>query len=1025
MWVNEPKTVPTTMVQMHEAEVVSSVEMEGKKSPDLSLEWKDLKIEIKVYGKDVNDDDQEFLELFPQVSSSLLSSTCIQEKKEQKQQNRSGSRLGHTLTELLEQNQEVNSRKPDLLDDDEDDDDSKDNLKLEKNEKDKGVKQEDKYGISKLISLPNGQKKCHVCGKVFTDSSRVKRHLMSHSETKPYSCHLCGWGFYQKCNMDRHMTSHSKEGEGEPCPHCNNWFTTKSVLSLHMRDAHNDRLLTKKEVEVTMNRMRRQMEEQKKMAEFEEKQKRMQEKAALQQKQRHMQMQQMKVRQQQYLHQQQARVEAQRQQLQVQMAGGNLFETLHQQQLLHQQQQGLFPNPDAIARRMDRIANLTCKLCNKTFVKKTNLKHHMMLHRGEKPWKCNICEWRFVQKCNLKKHMDSHVTGAFSCPACDVKFSSKTSCSTHLFRAHRDQYPQQQLADSKIKEEEEQEISPPEGDKPATSVNNWWKQIEGKLDKPETSNLQAALSLPKKKAEAAQPLTCNKCGKMFLTKEHLNKHMMVHNSGVKPYACPVCGCRFHLIHNMKRHIHTHEEQGDIEVGTADGLIKAAEATSSQAGSVARPTPSGLLSKAGPTAGVSVDRKGNMKCNTCDKWFPNATLLGAHMVVHDKDKPHVCSICGWRFKQHQNLKRHMHTHTGIKPFTCDFCEKGYTDAYTLKMHISKSHPDVASSLPSLQISKPRPILQGEDDGFNSMLNEMQRKEAAVEAYQAQFVNSIHSVQPQDNYDDDSAKLEDNQDDSLVLEPDIDLLTPDEEMVVEEDIVDEMVIEEDIVDEMDESTDNIDIVDHVNEVAGEVDDSVVDDEDMDDGDDDDDGIDVDAVDEDEDESVDIRDILNMEEDEDEEIVEDISEVPNEEIPKEEGNMQKSAEIKGKKVNKLEELVEGQVPDQVEDQVEEAGEVDEDVDTENFEEEEDELIEGDEDLDEGGPEKIDEENPEKNAQVTEEESEDKEIVDEKLEKIVENPDSVGEKEEDNARTEDVPVSEKVDNIMEKSNDPENTDD
>ena len=31
--------------------MVSSVEMEGKKSPDLSLEWKDLKIEIKVYGK--------------------------------------------------------------------------------------------------------------------------------------------------------------------------------------------------------------------------------------------------------------------------------------------------------------------------------------------------------------------------------------------------------------------------------------------------------------------------------------------------------------------------------------------------------------------------------------------------------------------------------------------------------------------------------------------------------------------------------------------------------------------------------------------------------------------------------------------------------------------------------------------------------------------------------------------------------------------------------------------------------------
>ena len=69
-------------------------------------------------------------------------------------------------------------------------------------------------------------------------------------------------GFLHACSMSYFRV---QEGEGEPCPHCNNWFTTKSVLSLHMRDAHNDRLLTKKEVEVTMNRMRRQLEEQKKV----------------------------------------------------------------------------------------------------------------------------------------------------------------------------------------------------------------------------------------------------------------------------------------------------------------------------------------------------------------------------------------------------------------------------------------------------------------------------------------------------------------------------------------------------------------------------------------------------------------------------------------------------------------------------------------------------------------------------------------------------------------------------------------
>ena len=141
--------------------------------------------------------------------------------------------------------------------------------------------------------------------------------------------------------------------------------------------------------------------------------------------------------------------------------------------------------------------------------------------------------------------------------------------------------------------------------------------------------------------------------------------------GVKPYACPVCGCRFHLVHNMKRHIQTHEEQGDIEHGTADGLVKAAEATASS------PRPStqvrckiyGLIyylfhiqipaqiflniilkciSLNSQNLQLNFVLQANLKCNICNKWFSNATRLGQHMVVHDRDKPHVCSICGWRW-----------------------------------------------------------------------------------------------------------------------------------------------------------------------------------------------------------------------------------------------------------------------------------------------------------------------------------------------------------------------------------------
>ena len=53
-------------------------------------------------------EEQEFVELFPRVSNELLSSACIEERKEERRQARTGSRLAHTLTEHLDMDQEVN-----------------------------------------------------------------------------------------------------------------------------------------------------------------------------------------------------------------------------------------------------------------------------------------------------------------------------------------------------------------------------------------------------------------------------------------------------------------------------------------------------------------------------------------------------------------------------------------------------------------------------------------------------------------------------------------------------------------------------------------------------------------------------------------------------------------------------------------------------------------------------------------------------------------------------------------------------
>ncbi|CAL4062498.1 unnamed protein product [Meganyctiphanes norvegica] len=50
----------------------------------------------------------------------------------------------------------------------------------------------------------------------------------------------------------------------------------------------------------------------------------------------------------------------------------------------------------------------SCQVCGKGFqgrYAKYNLKRHLMIHRGEKPFTCMMCPYRTNQKGNLKNHV--------------------------------------------------------------------------------------------------------------------------------------------------------------------------------------------------------------------------------------------------------------------------------------------------------------------------------------------------------------------------------------------------------------------------------------------------------------------------------------------------------------------------------------------------------------------------------------------------------------------------------------------
>ncbi|XP_005104225.2 uncharacterized protein LOC101860911 [Aplysia californica] len=300
---------------------------------------------------------------------------------------------------------------------------------------------------------------CSECGSCFSQRNQLTRHELTHSDRhRPHQCSQCQATFTQLSSLKAHLSSHSGE-RLHKCTECDASYMRKENLKLHMKQSHKSH----PDGSPTLDPTSQGQEKGDGSNQFScsSCEKKFSSIASLKSH---------------------VKVHNKRESFQCDKCEASFTFAL------------AFERHKLTHKKGKQMAK--CEVCGSEFTRQSNLKKHMMIHTGQKPFTCEVCGSSFTQKANLQVHMRTH-TGEkpYTCNTCGAKFAHSQALKTHtLFHGTQKDF------------------------------------------------------------------VCHSCGKAFLASATLEKHIRtVHSGDKQQWPCRVCKAVLSSSSSLRRHMRTHGE----------------------------------------------------------------------------------------------------------------------------------------------------------------------------------------------------------------------------------------------------------------------------------------------------------------------------------------------------------------------------------------------------------------------------------------------------------------------------------